>query len=426
MCLCVYVIVCVIFFHVFFKLLPATSTSVTASATRAMTTITTRAMTKSGTHQVMLYASELAALTGRNKYKGRASAAVEVWRRTNRVSFENALARAGITYRSDRDTVRHIGLEVAVADAGRANTEQEATDAAEVLMGEPLVQYCGGVSKGGGGKGCGNGEGACEGAGEGAGEKGAGEGEGEGEGAMRALIASICTAGSPSAKVASFVRSVEHMSGGPLLAAAKCTLASRAAILMTKVVPAGATEPLRAADIARDVQSIVATVRVRDCPTAARAVQGAVNMARGIAHEAGAVEAYAELCGAQVQERNTHFYRKNIGSKDAPCWIGGRVDGLREDRVVEVKCRRNRFFSFLPLYENVQIHAYMVLTGHAMCDVVQKYGHSVRTETHHFDDIFWNGVREDAMCCSQRLNDALENSQLQDQLLREFAQDSPR
>ena len=68
----------------------------------------------------------------------------------------------------------------------------------------------------------------------------------------------------------------------------------------------------------------------------------------------------------------------------------------KENRVVEVKCRRSRLFDQVPLYEKVQMHAYMFLTRRTCCDLVQKFGENVRITTMLFDEDFWAAVQSRA------------------------------
>jgi hypothetical protein len=68
----------------------------------------------------------------------------------------------------------------------------------------------------------------------------------------------------------------------------------------------------------------------------------------------------------------------------------GRLDGLRDDgAVVETKNRRNRLFGYVPTYERIQLHAYMVLTSTTQSVLVETFEGDQRTHDVPFDEPFW-------------------------------------
>jgi hypothetical protein len=72
--------------------------------------------------------------------------------------------------------------------------------------------------------------------------------------------------------------------------------------------------------------------------------------------------------------------------------IGGRHDGLSSDgSIVEIKNRMNRFLG-VPLYELVQIHAYMVIFGAKQSIHVENYMGETRETVIPFDSQFWDDV----------------------------------
>ena len=113
----------------------------------------------------------------------------------------------------------------------------------------------------------------------------------------------------------------------------------------------------------------------------------------------------------------------------------GKVDGLvgpsssksegnktaAAGKVVEVKCRRGRFFENIPLYEQVQVHAYMFLTRRKSCDLVQKFGQQIRITPVEFDRKFWAGVCGRAVLAARDLLLVRQSTRQQDSLLRAAA-----
>jgi hypothetical protein len=166
------------------------------------------------------------------------------------------------------------------------------------------------------------------------------------------------------------------------------------------------------------VRRVLQGVAVQDCDKTAAGVRSVVNKRRGTANEAKGVAAYERVARKQVTAKNDRFYKGNVGTAELPCWIGGRVDGLRQDRVVEVKCRRNRLFDLLPVYERVQIHGYMFLTGLHLCDLVQKYDGQVKVDTYEFDPDFWKTVCNRLIRVTIDLHELVHDEEAQDALLQ--------
>ena len=349
----------------------------------------------------MIFASELAAFIGRNKYENPAVAAAKVWQRVHPASYHEAAQRANIVLRTDEDVVRDmgLGLQAAVEAVG----EQEASAQVAAVLERPLFPAC--------------------------------------PPTLVKDVADVLAQGNASLpdRVSRVVQAVSRAAGGPLTSAASTTLRTAATrIVQQAMSTAAAAAAAAAAPAAADpahaqvqaqiqaqvqvqaqVQAMACAVRVRDRMDAVASVQASVNKARGVAREPEALDLFERQTGASVRDRNDRFYVGNMGTSVQPCWLGGRVDGVHGDRVVEVKCRRNRFFSFLPEYERVQIHAYMHLTGKRECELVQKFNGQIHTTVHAFDRDYWSGVCEEARTRWEHLTHVFADEQRQDRLLRQ-------
>jgi hypothetical protein len=348
----------------------------------------------------MLFASELAAFVGRHRYEDPASAAAKVWRRTSPATYLAAESRVNIVLRTAEDVVQEMG--VGLAAALRAEDECGADAQVDAILQQSLLSKC--------------------------------------SPALARDVADVVL-GPAGNKVERVVRAVEKAAGGPLTAAAVQNIQRQATDLVGRAMStmADAAAPNEAEiqvdehlkqqlqvkiqeqvreQVQVQVQVLAQSVKVKDRADAATSVKEVVNKGRGTAREPEALELFEQQTGASVRDRNDRFYMANLGTQANPCWLGGRVDGVCGDRVVEVKCRRNRFFRFLPEYEKVQIHAYMHLTGKRQCELVQKYNGQIRSEVHHFDPEFWAVVRADACTHWALLLRVFDDEGLQDELLR--------
>lgn len=160
---------------------------------------------------------------------------------------------------------------------------------------------------------------------------------------------------------------------------------------------------------AADIKRVIDSVLVKDVEEATASVVREVNTRRGTKNESSGIESYERSKRVKLTDKNSKFYKKSIGETNlgTPVFVGGRVDGLMPDRVVEVKCRRNRIFNTLPLYEKVQTHAYLFLTGRSVVEVVQKYDGMTRADEYSYDAEFWGEVRKGALAFTSELEQLL-------------------
>lgn len=94
----------------------------------------------------------------------------------------------------------------------------------------------------------------------------------------------------------------------------------------------------------------------------------------------------------KIKLNNAVFMRHVMGklTRTHNYGVGGRVDGWKNGRLVEIKNRRYKYM--FPEYENVQLHAYMKLCNQRSCTLIQYHG-SDRLETLiHFDDKYWSDI----------------------------------
>jgi hypothetical protein len=96
-----------------------------------------------------------------------------------------------------------------------------------------------------------------------------------------------------------------------------------------------------------------------------------------------------------ILRREPRFFKVQCGEG----WgVGGRVDALArhkhdEDRevVVEIKNRVRRLFRSVPVYENVQLHAYMHMFDLPQACLVEVFGDESLAHWVDFDASFWKG-----------------------------------
>lgn len=108
---------------------------------------------------------------------------------------------------------------------------------------------------------------------------------------------------------------------------------------------------------------------------------------RGVRDETTIVDNHAFSTATGVQERNNKMYTLALAEDYG---IRGRVDGLTDTHVIEAKRRMRRFFDSPPLYERVQVHAYMAMTDRQKAQLVQHFDGEQRHDEIGFDSDLWD------------------------------------
>lgn len=173
------------------------------------------------------------------------------------------------------------------------------------------------------------------------------------------------------------------------------------------------TEP---AKLQEQCDLIMSIPRKADSEKIKAQVKSLVYKHRGTLTEAKAIALYEQEYGCTVKLQNSIFYKKPVGE----AVVGGKVDGVVNDRLIEVKCRQNRFFDALPDYEFVQIQIYMKLTHCTVCDVIQHFRNDIKIETHEFDEDAWDRIAEGVTDFAQDFSKFLVDEHMQDKFMKQF------
>lgn len=297
-----------------------------------------------------LFASEISACVGMNKYKSVEDAKMDVWKRWDPPSFREASERNFIVaHKTPEEVFASIGpsAQKLVSRAISSETEKAATEIVEVVINEKTNDVV-----------------APE--------------------AVQAIL-----------KAASDKKPVDE-------ACRKLVGAPKIADTLNKSLTADSS--------AADVKRVIDSVLVKDLDEARESVVHQVNTMRGTQNEHKGIASYEKAKRVKLHGKNTQFHIKRIGetSTRTKVNVGGRVDGLTNDKVIEVKSRRHRFFSTLPLYEKVQVQAYMFLTDKPIAEVVQKYDGMMRSDEYVADTEFWAEVCAAALKFASELENLID------------------
>jgi len=141
-----------------------------------------------------------------------------------------------------------------------------------------------------------------------------------------------------------------------------------------------------------------------------------IHTERGKAHEDISLERLQTALNVDIVKRNDKFYKRYIEyGPNKQYVIGGKVDGITADGyLVEVKNRQYRLFKEIPIYEKVQIHVYMFLTGIPECKFVQSFAGEDSSTDVEFDYTFWEMIKTKCNVFVRNVSLLASDEELQD------------
>ena len=103
-------------------------------------------------------------------------------------------------------------------------------------------------------------------------------------------------------------------------------------------------------------------------------IAGKVNKSCGINTEKEILDKTEKKSGIKITSRNEKMFYKDVFKDDRFIYrIGGKVDGISEDMIVEAKCRTKESNVRKNLYDLFQLMGYIFVTGKSKGKLIQKF-----------------------------------------------------
>lgn len=113
-----------------------------------------------------------------------------------------------------------------------------------------------------------------------------------------------------------------------------------------------------------------------------------INKTHGTLKEQSAIDIFENKYNVTL-DISQKYHKYLVKSTDTIDWyIGGKLDGIHTDYIVEVKNRTKGFFSSIRDYELTQIQLYLLLTGYTEAKLVEKYNSNIRVTDIPIDRIY--------------------------------------
>lgn len=175
------------------------------------------------------------------------------------------------------------------------------------------------------------------------------------------------------------------------------------------------------------LHEIIQSILVKDSITLRSSLRQVVATSRGQVGEDAAIKLYEGIKRSKVTHNNAHLFTKHLGTtsfvlqgklaQDIQVVLVGKVDGFCDGKLVEVKNRQKRFFNTIPTYEKVQLLAYMFLTDTTEADHVECLDQQVKTRKVEFDPQEFEQITLDALHQAKLFAELVHDSLQQDALI---------
>ena len=146
----------------------------------------------------------------------------------------------------------------------------------------------------------------------------------------------------------------------------------------------------------------------------------------GTRQEKKSIHIYTQLTNTPVLDLKYFCKRPLIQSQEDVWFIGGKIDGILEDKtIIEVKNRMRGLFNTVREYERIQTFAYMFILHSQKSQIVETYFNGSRQECGildvEFEDEFWQKLVNRILKFINYFHQFRKDSSLQKKLLQEGA-----
>ena len=146
-------------------------------------------------------------------------------------------------------------------------------------------------------------------------------------------------------------------------------------------------------DIESTIKKVMKNKNVADIN---KYVEGHINKTRGIKNEKNIINKYEKKNKTNIKANNAKLFKMKLFSfEEHDIYICGKIDGIEDNQLIEIKNRRNRLFEYIPIYEQIQIEIYLRLTGLQTGKLIQNYNESTSEIIIKNNDTLWDDILQE-------------------------------
>ena len=136
-----------------------------------------------------------------------------------------------------------------------------------------------------------------------------------------------------------------------------------------------------------------------------------ITLNTGIIYEPKIIQKVENNFNMEIINRNTEIKYINIKLKDGYLLkVGGKIDGMNNNELIEVKHRKYKLLNYVPVYEKIQVQTYMQMFGFDSCKFVEEYNNEIKTYNINKENNEWSKIRKDLIYHGNNLVELLQDN----------------
>lgn len=116
-------------------------------------------------------------------------------------------------------------------------------------------------------------------------------------------------------------------------------------------------------------------------------IKNLINTEHGIERESNAIETFEKIENVKLNISQDFFKCHVCTIGNTEYYLGGKLDGIHKDYIVEVKNRTKQFFYKIRDYEMIQIQLYMYILNYKRAKLVERLNQKIKIHDIERDDV---------------------------------------
>lgn len=143
-------------------------------------------------------------------------------------------------------------------------------------------------------------------------------------------------------------------------------------------------------------KNIKDVMKNKDITNVKKYIDGYINKTRGIVNEKKIINSYEKKNNTKISNNNSKLYKMKLFTIDNyEIYICGKIDGIENNELIEIKNRRNHLFEFIPIYEQIQTEIYFRLTNLTKGKLIQNYNNTTSEFIISSNEDLWTTIKND-------------------------------
>ena len=143
----------------------------------------------------------------------------------------------------------------------------------------------------------------------------------------------------------------------------------------------------------------------------------------GLNMEKTAIELFEERYNTKLDTTQKYYCNIVKKTKNKIWYIGGKLDGINEEYIVEIKNRTNRFFNVIREYELTQIQLYLYLTNMKNGKLVEKFKNNIKVIDIEYDKDYVRKILEYLNIVIDKMEEFIKNDELKEEYINMLNED---